>query len=116
MAKGRKLTWRTSFMRMVMVPSATKKVRAAVSITSALIDSPADQASPSFSTPAPAIAGMPSRKAKRAASGRSKPSARAAVMVMPERLVPGMMAIAWATPMISAGDNVMSDMRRIEWP
>jgi hypothetical protein len=37
-------------------------------------------------------------------------------MVIPERLVPGMMAIAWATPMSSAGDSVMSDMRRIEWP
>ena len=34
-------------------------------------------------------------------------------MVMPERLVPGMMATAWARPMMSAGVKVMSYMRRI---
>ena len=62
------------------------------------------------------MAGMPSRKAKRADSGRSKPSARAAVMVMPERLTPGMMATAWATPMMRAGVHVMSAMRRDDSP
>ena len=108
--------WRTSFISTVMVPSATKKVRTAVSSMPKVIVSPDATASPSFRMPAPAMAGMPSRKAKRAASGRSKPSARAAVMVMPERLVPGMMAMACATPMMRAGIQVMSDMRRFDRP
>ena len=55
MAKGKKVTWRTSFMRIVMVPSATKKVRTAVNTMSRLTASSDDKASPSFSTPAPAI-------------------------------------------------------------
>ena len=42
--------------------------------------------------------GMASRNENRAAAGRAKPSNRAAVMVMPEREVPGTRASAWAQP------------------
>ena len=45
---------------------------------------------------------MESSMEKRAASDRSMPSSRAADMVMPERLVPGMRARAWAQPMMTA--------------
>ena len=56
------------------------------------------------------MAGMPSRNEKRAASGRVKPRKRAAVMVTPERLVPGISAKACATPMSSALPSVMLAM------
>ncbi len=53
---------------------------------------------------------MASRKEKRAESGRVKPRKRAAVMVTPERLVPGISAKACATPMMSALPSVMLAM------
>ncbi len=54
--------------------------------------SPLASASPTVKTMAPAVAGMASRNEKRAESGRVKPKKRAAVMVTPERLVPGISA------------------------
>ena len=57
-----------------------------------VMPSPLASASPTVKTIAPAVAGMPSRKEKRAESGRVKPRNRAAVMVTPERLVPGISA------------------------
>jgi alkylation response protein AidB-like acyl-CoA dehydrogenase len=45
-----------------------------------------------------------------------KPKARAAVIVMPERLVPGLMAMACAMPMMSAGFSDMSDIRFVVRP
>ena len=52
-----------------------------------------------FQRPAPAMIGMPIRNAKRAAASRFRPRNRPAAMVMPERLMPGNRASAWATPM-----------------
>jgi hypothetical protein len=91
-----------------MAASEVKNVRAPTAMAPDEIGSPASTASPSTSSPAPAIAGMPRRKEKRAASGRVKPSERAAVMVTPERLVPGISASAWAAPTAIAGHSVMS--------
>ena len=48
------------------------------------------------------MTGADSRNEKRAASWRAKPSARLAVIVMPERDVPGISATAWASPISSA--------------
>ncbi len=62
------------------------------------------------------MVGMDRRSEKRAASVRSKPSMRAAVMVMPLRLVPGMRARAWAKPMNAALPSVMCSMRRTVMP
>ena len=44
------------------------------------------------------MAGMPSRKEKRAAEARSQPSNKEAVRVLPERDTPGTRARAWARP------------------
>ena len=46
--------------------------------------------------------GIASRNEKRAAPERDRPSARPAVIVMPEREVPGMSASACAQPIRSA--------------
>ena len=56
-----------------------------------------------FSKPGKSIAGMESKKEKRAAPARFRPIMSAAVMVMPEREVPGINAMAWAQPI-----NIMS--------
>ena len=48
----------------------------------------------------------------RAASARSMPRNRAAVMVMPERLVPGTRARIWLNPMISASAPRRCSIRR----
>ena len=48
------------------------------------------------------------RKLKRAASSRGIPSATAAPMVEPERLIPGTMASAWARPTPSTRLQVKS--------
>ena len=45
---------------------------------------------------------MDSRKLNLAASARGKPVHKAAAMVKPDRLMPGKMAKAWATPTSSA--------------
>ncbi len=55
-----------------------------------------------FHRPAPAMMGMPIRKANRAAASRFRPRNRPAAMVMPLRLMPGKSASAWATPMKAA--------------
>ena len=52
----------------------------------------------------------------RAASGRLKPRPRAAVMVMPEREVPGISATAWARPMTIASRQVQSSASRTSGP
>ena len=77
-----------------MAARAVKNVRPPVIIAPDEMVSPAETASPNTSTPAPAMAGIPKRNEKRADSERVYPNARAAVMVMPERLVPGIMAMA----------------------
>ena len=52
--------------------------------------------------PAPSVIGVASRKLKRAAASRVRPSARPAVIVAPERLMPGSRASAWLKPMVRA--------------
>src|SRR5690625_6099968 len=54
------------------------------------------------SKPLRKITGTDNRKEKRAASDRLKPSSSPAVRVAPEREVPGISAITWKQPMISA--------------
>ena len=56
-----------------MAASAVKNVRTPVRMASPEIVAPSEIASPSTSTPAPAMAGMPTRKENRAASERLKP-------------------------------------------
>lgn len=51
------------------------------------------------SVPAPVMAMMESKREKRALAVRVRPRNRPALIVMPERLVPGMRARAWARPM-----------------
>ena len=53
---------------------------------------------PILNTTAPAVTGIIIRKLRRAAASRSKPRKRLAVIVMPERDVPGLRASAWAAP------------------
>src|SRR3990170_1837221 len=53
-------------------------------------------------SPAPRVIGVASRKLKRAALSRVRPSARPAVMVAPERLIPGNRASAWERPIATA--------------
>ena len=50
--------------------------------------------------PAPAMAGMPSKKPKRAADSRRKPSRSPPLIVAPERLIPGISASACARPIM----------------
>ena len=64
-------------------------------------------------TIAPAVIGVAIRKLKRAAASRSRPANRPAEMEMPDRLIPGMSASAWAAPMPTAIGNVTSSMRPI---
>ena len=52
----------------------------------------------SWLNPAPAMAGMPRRKEKRAASAGSNLRQLPAAMVTPDREMPGMSAMAWAIP------------------
>ena len=52
-----------------------------------------------MNTPAPPITGSDSRNEKRAADSRSRPRARLAVIVTPDRDTPGWSATAWASPM-----------------
>ena len=60
---------------------------------------------------APATAGADSMTENRAAAGRSKPSPRAAAIVIPEREVPGIMARHWMKPMAMAVLKGMSKAR-----
>ena len=62
------------------------------------------------------MAGMPSSMANRAASWRSMPIIRPAVMQMPDRLVPGIRARAWTMPMITASPSRRCSMRRSVMP
>ena len=55
---------------------------------------------------APRMAGMDIRKEKRTANFRSKPTKQPAVMVVPEREMPGQVAMAWATPTSSTSTSV----------
>ena len=47
---------------------------------------------------APSTAGMDSKKAKRTANRRSKPLKQPMQMVMPDREMPGQVAMAWPAP------------------
>ena len=63
--------------------------------------------------PAPAVIGVAIRKLNRAADSRSRPANRPAEMEMPDRLIPGTRATAWAAPMPSgAGDDEVGDPPR----
>ena len=55
---------------------------------------------------APKMAGMDIRKENRTANFRSKPAKQPAVMVVPEREIPGQVAMAWATPTSSTSTRV----------
>ena len=57
---------------------------------------------PSFTNTAPAVTGIAIRKLMRAAASRSNRRKRPAVIVMPEREVPGLRASAWAAPITTA--------------
>ena len=61
-------------------------------------------------TIAPAVIGVAMRKLKRAAASRSRPANRPAEMEIPDRLMPGIRASAWAAPMPIAIGNVTSSM------
>ena len=52
--------------------------------------------------PAAAVIGVAMRKLNRAADSRVSPTNRPVEIEIPERLIPGMSASAWAQPMISA--------------
>ena len=62
--------------------------------------------------PAPAVIGVAIRNANRAADSRSMPTIRAAEIEIPDRLMPGISARAWAAPMPIAIGNVTSSMPR----
>ena len=62
--------------------------------------------------PAPAVIGVAIRNANRAAASRSRPANRPAEIEMPDRLMPGTSASAWATPMPTAIGNVTSAIAR----
>ncbi len=51
---------------------------------------------------APSVIGVAMRKLNRAAASRVSPAKRPALMMIPERLMPGTSAIAWAHPMPNA--------------
>ena len=55
---------------------------------------------------APRMAGMDMRKEYRTANLRSRPTKHPAVMVVPEREMPGQVAMAWATPTSSTSSSV----------
>lgn len=63
--------------------------------------------------PAPLIAMKARRREYLAPSVRLKPSMREAVIVMPERLVPGIRASIWARPMNTASFNVKLSSVRV---
>ncbi len=65
---------------------------------------------------APAVIGVAMRKLNRAADSRSRPANRAAEMEIPDRLMPGMSAKAWAVPSPTASGNVTSPTRRVWGP
>ncbi len=58
---------------------------------------------------APPITGTLIKKLTRAAASRVKPNLRAAVIVMPEREVPGLRAITWARP-ISIASRAVNEL------
>ena len=66
------------------------------------------------STFAPSTAGMLSRKEKRMAKPRSRPVAMPAVMVVPLRERPGIVATHWQQPMMSA--SRMRMFFSVLWP
>ncbi len=59
----------------------------------------------------PVVIGVAIRNAKRAADSRSMPTIRAAEIEIPDRLMPGTRASAWATPMPTAMGKVTSETR-----
>ena len=62
------------------------------------------------------MAGVDSRKEKRAAAARSKFLKRPAVSVMPLRDVPGTMASAWAAPITIASPKLSRPMSFVRFP
>ena len=58
--------------------------------------------------PAPSIAGMEIRKENLSAVLTGRPNNKVAAIVDPEREIPGVIAIAWATPIKKACDIVGS--------
>ena len=67
---------------------------------------PASTASFRLRMLAPRIAGMDSRKEKRTANFRSSPTKQPAVIVVPEREMPGQVAMACPTPTSSTSSKV----------
>ena len=59
---------------------------------------------------APAVIGVAIRKQNRAAASRSRPANRPAEIEMPDRLMPGTSASAWAAPMPIATGKVTSSI------
>ena len=106
----------TTAIRMAMAAMAEKKVKKAAHNASIGNGVSSASAPRPLKRPAAAIAGMPSRNEKRAASSRRKPMKRAAVIVMPERDVPGMSATACARPMTSAEGSRMSSIALMRGP
>ena len=66
--------------------------------------------------PAPSVIGVASRKLKRAADSRVSPRARPAVMVAPDRLIPGSSASAWLKPIVSAAGALTCSSSRLRRP
>jgi len=66
--------------------------------------------------PASVITGIESKKEKRADAWRFIPNSRAAVMVMPERDVPGIKASAWAQPIMATSLHLISCKTRERFP
>ena len=59
--------------------------------------------------PAPAIAGIANKNENLAASSADRPIIKPEQIVAPERDIPGMMANAWAKPMLNPFTKVKSD-------
>ena len=73
---------------------------------------PSAASEPTLNTTAPKMTGMLMRKLSRAAESRSKPVQRAAVIVIPDRDVPGLRASACAAPTLSESATPRSSSGR----
>ena len=69
---------------------------------SGVMAAPEKSRSPAFSTTAPRMAGIDSKKLNRAAASRSIPRNKPAAMVDPEREMPGVIARPWPKPIPTA--------------
>ena len=65
---------------------------------------------------APMVIGVAIRNEKRAAASRPRPAKRAAEIEIPDRLMPGISASAWAAPMPTANGNVTSSTPLVSDP